>query len=696
MTIYNLIEAYCIVLYCTVPRRATMGIPSYFSNIVKQYKHVIKKLGGLQRIHNLYMDTNGLIYDAVRVVGSNRGLSDAEYESKLLETVCAKIDEYLAMFRPTNNVFIAFDGVAPVAKLNQQRERRYKSWFTTVVEQTITRKNALLDPLSAGSASVRAVSTDSKSWNTSAITPGTAFMKKLNIRMNDYCAMKGREIGNTVAYIYSGSDAAGEGEHKLFEYIRENAAYHRDTTTLIYGLDADLIMLCLNHLHISHNIYLYRDTPDFIQSLDSTLSCTDQYYLDIPAFACSLEAVMRETASPDVGSGSNGAYVSDATTVAGSRSESESSPTSNITPEVIAAIDDYIVMAFMLGNDFMPHFPSLNLRTNGMTVLLQTYANMFRESKEYLVTRKAGAGAGGQQRPTIVWKTMRAFIALLAETEHNRLMNEHKARDRQSKQRYGGGGGGGGGGGNGRSNPKMGGLGHKTDTSALAVPTVTVDIRDLTKIACSRVVQLVGNVEQCHSMTDFMAIPMQERSVEKYIDPFRENWEYRYYDALFDIDIYASSRKGGGGGGGGNKKSGGSGSVDRLQMICVNYIEGLEWTMRYYSTGCVDWRWTYKYPYAPLLVDLMRFMPHMDTALFPGGTPVKNPVRDIVQLCYVLPMASHGLLPPVVAEKLKRSYSHYYCDKLDFKWSYCKYFWEAHTELPHIRISELERAVEGV
>lgn len=678
MTRYNVIElSYRIVL-----RRATMGIPSYFSNIVKQYKHVIKKLGGLPQIHNLYMDTNGLIYDAVRVVGSNRGMSDAEYESKLLETVCAKIDEYLAMFRPTGKVYIAFDGVAPVAKLNQQRERRYKSWFTTVVEQTITRKNALLDPLSAGAGAV-SVSSETKAWNTSAITPGTAFMKKLNIRMNDYCAIKGREIGNTVMYIYSGSDAPGEGEHKIFEYIRDDAAYHRDTTTLIYGLDADLIMLCLNHLHISQNIYLYRDTPEFIQSLDSTLSCTDQYYLDIPAFACSLEAVMRETTSPDVGS--NGAYVSDATTVAGSSVglRSESSPPSKITPEVIAAIDDYIVMAFMLGNDFMPHFPSLNLRTNGMTVLLQTYANMFRASKEYLVTRKAVAGSGGQQQPTIVWKTMRAFIALLAETEHNRLMNEHKARDRQSKQRYGGGGGGGnGGGGNGRSNPKMGGLGHKTDTSAVVVPTVTVDIRDLTKIACSRVVQLVGNVEQCHSMTDFMAIPMQERSVEKYIDPFRENWEYRYYDALFDIDIYASSRNS-------TKKE-----FNRLQMICVNYIEGLEWTMRYYSTGCVDWRWTYKYPYAPLLVDLMRFMPHMDTALFPGGTPVKNPVRDIVQLCYVLPMASHGLLPPAVAEKLKRSYSHYYCDKLDFKWSYCKYFWEAHTELPHIRISELERAVD--
>jgi 5'-3' exonuclease len=293
---------------------------------------------------------------------------------------------------------------------------------------------------------------------------------------------------------------------------------------------------------------------------------------------------------------------------------------------------------------------------------------MFKNSKDYLVSRASG-------RPVIVWKTMRAFIGLLAETEHNRFMNEHKMRDRQGKQKFGGSGGG----------AKFGGPGKVAVTGDVATTHAKpiVDIRELTKVACNRVVQLVANVEKCHSLNDFMTIPMQERAVEKYIDPFRENWEFRYYDALFGIDIYAKTGRG-------------APTIDRLQQICVNYIEGLEWTMRYYSTGCVDWRWTYKYAYAPILVDLMRYMPHLDTALFPNATEVKNPVRDLVQLCYVLPMASHGLLPPAVAEKLKRYYSHYYCDKLDFKWSYCKYFWEAHTELPHIRISDLEKVVEGM
>jgi 5'-3' exoribonuclease 2 len=657
-----------------------MGIPSYFSNIVKRHKAIIKKLSGLPGIHNLYMDTNGLIYDAVRVVGSNRGMSNDEYETRIIETVCNKIDEYLALFQPSGKVLIAFDGVAPVAKLNQQRERRYKSWFTTVVEQTILQKNALIDPtVVVAASSTAATAGGHKAWNTSAITPGTLFMKKLNTRMNNYCEMKARVIGNPVIYIYSGSDSPGEGEHKIFEYIRADAKYHKDTTTLIYGLDADLIMLCLNHLHISQNIYLYRDTPEFIQSLDSTLSSTEQYYLDIPAFACSLKAIMHETKEHTAQAGDKTPYVSDTVTVGGGGVKDDDSINSpRITPEVIAAIDDYILMTFMLGNDFMPHFPSLNLRTNGMTVLLQTYANMFKGRDDCLVTRSSSS-SGGQ--PTIVWKNMRAFIALLAETEHNRFMNEHKTRDRQGKFKFGGGDSGGGGG------LTMGGLGQKTDKPAVETKTNAgaVDIRELTKIACHRVVQMVGNIERCHSLNEFMTIPLYERAAEKYIDPFRENWEFRYYDALFGIDIYANERSG-------VKR----GIIDRLQLVCVNYIEGLEWTMKYYSTGCIDWRWTYKYPYAPLLVDLLRYMPHLDTALFPSMSAEKKPVRDLVQLCYVLPMASHGLLPPEVADKLKRYYSHYYCDKLNFKWSYCKYFWEAHTELPHISISELERVVAGM
>jgi hypothetical protein len=34
---------------------------------------------------------------------------------------------------------------------------------------------------------------------------------------------------------------------------------------------------------------------------------------------------------------------------------------------------------------------------------------------------------------------------------------------------------------------------------------------------------------------------------------------------------------------------------------------------------------------------------------------------------------------------------HYYEENLEFKWAYCRYFWEAHTDLPMIHIPDLER-----
>ena len=80
------------------------------------------------------------------------------------------------------------DGVAPRAKMNQQRERRYKSHFFKELE---TGKSVL--------------------WDSNKITPGTEFMNDLPYKLRDLLP----------EYIHvSGPDEPGEGEHKIFEYIR--------------------------------------------------------------------------------------------------------------------------------------------------------------------------------------------------------------------------------------------------------------------------------------------------------------------------------------------------------------------------------------------------------------------------------------------------------------------------------------------
>ena len=113
-----------------------MGIPGIFTHIVKNYSRVLKKISqNTMPIHNFYLDCNSIIYDAVHNIDfSNLVESDVD---TIIRSVCNKIDEYIRELKPTNVVYIAFDGVAPFAKLEQQRTRRYKSLYQNNISKSI-------------------------------------------------------------------------------------------------------------------------------------------------------------------------------------------------------------------------------------------------------------------------------------------------------------------------------------------------------------------------------------------------------------------------------------------------------------------------------------------------------------------------------------------------------------------------------
>ena len=132
-----------------------MGIPSYFSYIIKNHAKLLKKLSkNTIPVNNLYLDCNSIIYDAVHNIDFTKlVVSDID---TIINSVCMKIDEYIFELKPDNIVYIAFDGPPPMAKMKQQRERRYKSWLTS---QWLN---------------------ETKPWDTVQITPGTPFMKRLD------------------------------------------------------------------------------------------------------------------------------------------------------------------------------------------------------------------------------------------------------------------------------------------------------------------------------------------------------------------------------------------------------------------------------------------------------------------------------------------------------------------------------------
>jgi len=521
-----------------------MGIPSYFSYIIKNYPNIIRKFNKCEPFQHLFMDCNSIIYDAYKNIEKSHMKTPIEIskiEFLLLNDVVENIKNHIRFISPKHSVFITFDGVAPFAKMSQQRTRRYKSDFTSSLENT------------------------NKLWNTTAITPGTVFMNSLSKRIYDEFLNKESEL-NVENILVSCSDEPGEGEHKIFKHIRE--VDMKQDNVAIYGLDSDLIMLSIFHLQYLKNIFVFREAPEFKSVLVGDIrNPTEKLFLDIELLSSSIFNEM------------------------GSMNH-------------MKTVYDYIFICFLLGNDFLPHFPCLNIRTHGTQILIDVYRNHIGKHKN----RGLVSVIDGK----IQWKWVKLYLNELAKQEHQLLLNEYSVRDKMDGRIW---------------------AENTDDEKALLL----------------------------------LNLPVIYRQDEKYIAPNDKGWETRYYKRLLTITPDERSIKG----------------------VCVNYLEGLEWVFKYYTNGCPDWKWKYHYSYPPLLKDLIRFIPERNTDFIKDHVD-NQPFTPYLQLSYVLPYSQFGLLPPKIEDFLKTNYSAYYPRKYGFKWAFCRYFWEAHPELPEIHIGLLE------
>jgi 5'-3' exonuclease len=536
-----------------------MGIPSYFSYIIKNYSNIIRNLQYFTsqyefRFHHLYMDCNSIIYDAVYSLDKQRkeeNMSDVDFELAIINNVIKSINDYIALINPTETVFIAFDGVAPFAKMEQQRTRRYKSAF----QSNISFENG--EPKQTG-------------WNTSAITPGTAFMEKLSNKI-DYNFKHAEKHYNVKQMIVSCTNQPGEGEHKLFSKLREPA--HINDTVAVYGLDSDLIMLSIFHLKYCKNIYIFREAPEFLKSsipVKVRSNENEPHFLDIHHLAMSISSEMK------------------------------------CRCEDPQRIYDYVFLCFLLGNDFLPHFPAMNIRTHGINALLDIYRLCIgNHADRFFISKLNGK---------IQWKNVGIFISAIAKREHEFLMNEYYVRDKFDKRFY---------------------------------PETTAEEKQ-----------------------DFLLnIPTIYRGEEKYISPDEPMWESRYYKTLFNCNR----------------------EPDKIKQICMNYLEGLEWTFKYYSNGCPSWKWKYNYHYPPLFVDLCKYIPHFEMDFINISQNNNKPFLPETQLSYVLAGQNLYLLPKQICQFLNTNYSELYPDNYKFQWAFCRYFWEAHPILPDISLELLEQ-----
>ena len=572
-----------------------MGVPSYFAYIIKNHSQIIKKIISKQINHEkferLYMDCNSILYDCFRDINKPENYSEDEFYNILLEKTKQQIEKYIQQIQPTKILFIAFDGVAPFAKMEQQRNRRYKSWFQSSFISTL--ENGDRNP-----------TTESHKISTSMFTPGTKFMQRLSDYMTT--AFLGQEERYKIQQILLATPRdPGEGEHKLYEHMRNHPTEStHNNAVAVYGLDADLIMLSLFHISYCPKLYVFREAPEFMKSSlqfsdkqhdtkDESLLSKELWGLDIAQLGRSIANEMA-CSYPD----SRRMY-------------------------------DYVFLCFLLGNDFLPHFPALNIRTQGIQRLLDTYRQTIGSKPNCFLLSKH------ENALKIQWKEFGRFVMALSNNETIFIRQEYATR-------------------------------RKWDYLQQKYMNCVKDPTKIQKMTTKEIDEMIQNA------------PVIFREEEDYICPQEPGWEQRYYTRFFNLPKH-----------------------NNIRDIVTNYLEGLEWVCKYYTSGCPDWRWKYKYNYPPLLRDLAPMIPYQNEKQFfvdKNCGYATCAVSPYVQLAYVLPKNQLNLLPQKQQKILLEKYAYLYPNEhLKFKWAFCRYLWESHicfpeeSELKENMILELER-----
>lgn len=87
-------------------------------------------------------------------------------------------------------------------------------------------------------------------------------------------------------------------------------------------------------------------------------------------------------------------------------------------------IEDYVFLCFFLGNDFLPHYPYINLRTNGMCVLMDIYRKTILKGELLIKDEK------------LDWSNILKIIERLGNMEEELMLREHIERENNEKIKY--------------------------------------------------------------------------------------------------------------------------------------------------------------------------------------------------------------------------------------------------------------------
>ncbi|KAI1310009.1 exoribonuclease 1 [Xylaria venustula] len=618
---------------------------------------------------------NGIIHNC-----THKDSSDASFrlsEDEMFIRIFNYIEHLFGKIKPKKLFFMAIDGVAPRAKMNQQRARR----FRTALDAEKAREKAIREGQELPKE---------EPFDSNCITPGTDFMANLTRQLKYFINKKISEDTEWQGcdIILSGHEVPGEGEHKIMEYIRNAKAqpdYHPNIRHCLYGLDADLIMLGL----LSHDPHfcLLREEVTFGRA-----SKTKSKELEHQNFYLLHLCIVREYLELEF-------------------QELKEKGALKIPFDMERVIDDFILMAFFVGNDFLPNLPYLHINEGALATMFRIYKQVLPQCEGYIneegvinlprlkllldelskeeyrhfehehsdsnwLRSKQSAEANGHEPAKVkgklvvttpqkeLWKQIRKFVTKRSQESLN-LGHELVAADRKFVQ-------------DAAENLHIEWHTIQNEDGqrdvVLEYPSKAnkeddedEDEDEEAHLALLRVVRRYDNAQVVDVSAEEARATLQRKYEEKF-----EEWKDTYYDEKFHwpADVKESE----------------------LVKLSENYVQGLQWVLYYYYRGVASWPWFYRYHYSPMTSDISKgFGADLNFKL-------GQPFRPFEQLMGVLPDRSKKIVPSVYHDLMTNPKSpiiDFYPRDFELDMNGKKMEWEAVVKIPFIEEDRLLSAMSS-
>ncbi|CAG8745833.1 17899_t:CDS:10, partial [Gigaspora rosea] len=373
-------------------------------------------------------------------------------------------------------------------------------------------------------------------------------------------------------------------------------------------------------------------------------------------------------------------------------------PSMNWPFDLENAIDDWVFLCFFVGNDFLPHLPSLEIREGAIDNLISIWKRclplMHLKRMQYLVTelgkmedeifirrhrdqqRRTSQPASKRRRindkysptgahPVSGLDHLPVGMPLLPvkglDSQVRARTNQEVVTNRQALR-----------------------MANLSAAQLLKAELTVTNSSDTLKSSHSAGIKrksefLEDSNQETHLDTrdkDGVETPSQaDPSDAEPEDPVRlwePGFKKRYYKDKFDVELPNEQFR---------------------KNIVRSYIEGLCWVLRYYFQGVPSWKWYYPYHYSPFASDFI------DIGDLQISFELGEPFKPFEQLMGVLPAGSKEHLP-VPFRKLMTSQDSeiidFYPTEFAIDLNGKKYAWQGVVLLPFIEESRLLKAVESV